>query len=106
MSPEHSGGLDDAELPARTAAGETRFERLRRIILFSGTLSAPSASDETGGTLGDGEALPVSFRPAAANQQRRRGGGGGSGDEANLGVCEAPARLRRERATLAQTQQS
>ena len=38
MSPEHSDGLDDAELPARTvAAGETRFERLRRIALYSGT---------------------------------------------------------------------
>ena len=53
MSPEHSCGLDDAELPARTvAAGETRFERLRRIVLYSGLLSAPSASDETGGTMG------------------------------------------------------
>ena len=54
MSPEHSGGLDDSELPARTvAAVETRFERVRRIALYStGLLAAPSASDETGGTVG------------------------------------------------------
>ena len=53
MSPEHSDGLDDGELPARTvAAGETRFERLRRIVLYSTGRAAPSASDETGGTMG------------------------------------------------------
>ena len=54
MCPEHSGGLDDGELPARTeAAVETRLQRLRRIALFSaGLLAAPSASDETGGTMG------------------------------------------------------
>ena len=53
MSPDHSDGLDDAELPPRTvAAGETRFERLRRILLYPGTRSAPLASDDTGGTLG------------------------------------------------------
>ena len=53
MMPEESDGLDDAELPPRTvAAGETDFERLRRILLYSGTRSAPPASDDTGGTLG------------------------------------------------------
>ena len=53
MSPEHSDGLDDADLPPRTmAAGEMQFERLRRILLYSGTRSAPPASDDTGGTLG------------------------------------------------------
>jgi hypothetical protein len=53
MMPEESDGLDDAELPSRTvAAGETQFERLRRILIYAGTRSAPSASDETGGTLG------------------------------------------------------
>ena len=53
MSPEHSDGLGDADLPPRTvAAGGTQFERLRRILLYSGTSSAPSASDDTGGTLG------------------------------------------------------
>ena len=53
MSPEHSGGLDDGELPARTvAAGETRFEQLRRIVLHSTGHTAPSASDEAGGAVG------------------------------------------------------
>ena len=54
MCPEHSGRLDDGELPARTvAAVETRLQRLKRIALFSaGLLAAPSASDETGGTIG------------------------------------------------------
>ena len=53
MSPEHSNGLNDGELPARTvAAGETRFERLRRIVPYSTGHAAPSASDETGGTMG------------------------------------------------------
>ena len=53
MVPEESDGLDDAELPSRTvAAGKTQFERLRRILIYAGTRSAPSASDETGGTLG------------------------------------------------------
>ena len=52
--PEHSGGLGDGELPARTeAAVETRLQRLKRIALFSaGLLAAPSASDEAGGTMG------------------------------------------------------
>ena len=54
ICPKHSDGLDDGELPARTvAAVETRLQRLRRIALFSaGLLAAPSASDETGGTMG------------------------------------------------------
>ena len=53
MCPEHSDGLGDAELPPRTvAAGETRFERMRRILLYAGTCSAPSANGGTGGTLG------------------------------------------------------
>ena len=53
MMPEESDRLDDAELPPRTvAAGETQFERLRRILIYSGTRSAPPASDDTGGTLG------------------------------------------------------
>ena len=53
MSPEHSDGLDDGEPPARTvAAGETRFERLRRIILHSAGYAAPSASDGAVGTMG------------------------------------------------------
>ena len=41
-------------MPARTeAAVETRLQRLRRIALYSaGLLAAPSASDETGGTMG------------------------------------------------------
>ena len=54
MSPEHSGGLDGDELPARTeAATETRFQRLKRIALFSARLLAvPSASDVAGETMG------------------------------------------------------
>ena len=53
MSPEHSDGLGDADLPPRTVtAGGTQFERLRRILLYSGTRLAPLASDDTGGTLG------------------------------------------------------
>jgi hypothetical protein len=52
MSPEHCDGLDDDELPAPTAApGETRFERMRRILLYS-TNAAPAAIDEMGGTVG------------------------------------------------------
>ena len=51
---EHSDGLDDGELPARTeAAVETRLRRLKRIALFSARLlAAPSASDEAGGLTG------------------------------------------------------
>ena len=54
MAPEHANGLDDGELPVDTVtAVETRLQRLKRIALFSARLlAAPSASDETSGTMG------------------------------------------------------
>ena len=54
MAPEHSDGLDDGELPAGTVAvAETRLQRPKRIALFSASLlAAPSASDDTSGTMG------------------------------------------------------
>ena len=43
MAPEHSGGLDDYDVPSRTAAaGESTAETIRRIIAYGGTNSAPT----------------------------------------------------------------
>ena len=53
MSPEHSGGFDDGELPAATVTlVETRLQRLKRMALFLAKLLATkSASGETGETI-------------------------------------------------------
>ena len=43
MAPEHSDGLDDFDVPSRTAAaGESSAETLRRIIVYGDTNSAPT----------------------------------------------------------------
>ena len=54
MAPEHSDGLEDYDVPSRTvAAGETNFQRLRRIMVYAGTDSAstPEGSMERLGTV-------------------------------------------------------
>ena len=74
MSPEHSDGLDDAELPARTVAtGETRFERLRRIVLHSGTLLAQHEAQRRP-MMGQPRLLrqPRHQRPRLLGRRRRR----------------------------------
>ena len=54
LSPEHSNGLDDGELPAGTVTVvETRLQRLKRTALFSAKLlAAKSASGVTSETMG------------------------------------------------------
>jgi hypothetical protein len=74
MCPEHCDGLDDSELPTRTAApGETWFERMRRILIYS-TNAAPAATDETGGTLG-------SLATAEGRRSARLTSATGTGDD-------------------------
>ena len=49
MVPEESDGLGNYEVPSRTvAAGETQFERMRRILVYAGTRSAPSSNGGMG----------------------------------------------------------
>ena len=51
MCPEHSDGLGDVEpAPRKVAASETRLGRLKRMLLYSGTRSAPVASNDEDGT--------------------------------------------------------
>ena len=100
MSPEHSGGLDGAELPARmVAAGETRFERLRRIVLYLGMLSAPSASDETGGTLGSVETAE-GRRSARLTNLAVTGDGNGTVDDDGATQSRIAFNIREERRVL------
>ena len=41
MAPEHTDGLDDHDVPSRTAVpGESEFETTRRILVYAGTRSA------------------------------------------------------------------
>ena len=54
MAPEHSDGLEVYDVPSRkVAAGDTNFQRLRRIMTYAGTHSAstPDGSMERLGTV-------------------------------------------------------
>ena len=95
MSPEHSGGLDDGELPARTvAAGETRFERLRRIVLYP-AYAAPSAIGETGGTMGLLVATAEGRRSARLTSVTGTGDDNGTVDEDGAASRQTCSRRRR-----------
>ena len=83
MCPEHSGGLDDGELPVTVTTAETRFQRLRRIALYpAGLLVAPSASDEVGAVMG-----------SVATAEGRRSARLTSTTETGDGSISAPAPL-------------
>ena len=74
---EHSGGLGDGELPARTVvAVETRLQRLKRIALYStNLLAAPSASDVTSETMGTTMTKADGRRSARLARKTETGGG-------------------------------
>ena len=72
------------------AAGETRFERLQRIVLYStGLLAAPSASDETGETMGS---LVTTEGRRSARLTSTTGAGDG-----NMTTAQWTAAVRRSR---------
>ena len=44
MAPEHSDGLEDYDVPSRTAVpGERESQRMRRILVYAGTRSASTS---------------------------------------------------------------
>ena len=80
MAPEDSDGLDNYEVPSRTAAaGETQFERIRRILVYAGTRSA-SSSD--GGVERLGTVLTAAGRRSARLTSSSATGGGTVNDDA------------------------
>ena len=100
MSPEHSDGLDDGELPARTvAAGETRFERLRRIVLHSADYAVPSASDEAVGTMGS-SMTAEGRRSARLTSVTRTGDDNGTVDADGATQSRIAFNIREERRVL------
>jgi len=102
MCPEHSDRLDDGELPARTvAAVETRLQRLKRIALFSaGLLAAPSASDETGGTMGTVSTTTDGRRSARLTSTTETGDDGGTVVGGGTTQPRTAANIRAERMVL------
>ena len=103
MAPEHSDGLDDFDVPSRTAAaGESTAVTIRRIIAYGGTSSA-SAPDGSMHRLGL-TTTPAGRRSARLTSLAATGGGVAAEDPETQAILlhslqveqEVKARLRAE----------
>ena len=80
MAPEDSDGLGNYEVPSRTVdAGETHFERIRRILVYAGTRSASSSN-------GDVERLGTVLTAAGRRSARLTSSSATGGGTANDGA--------------------